>query len=61
MGTVVDASDTDLAPGQAVAALMGEMGRAYAGSYAEYTLVPVQQVLPLDTHLPWESRPIKPS
>ena len=55
VGTVVDASDTDLAPGQAVAALMGEMGRAYDGSYAEYTLVPVQQVLPLDTHLPWET------
>lgn len=55
VGTVEDAADTDFAPGQTVAALMGEMGRAYDGGYAEYTLVPVQQVIALDTHLPWET------
>lgn len=55
VGTVEDASDTEFAPGQTVAALMGDMGRAYDGSYAEYTLVPAQQVLPLDTRLPWET------
>jgi NADPH2:quinone reductase len=34
---------------------MGEMGRAYDGGYAEYTLVPARQVIPLDTHLSWET------
>jgi len=40
---------------QTVAALMGEMGRAYDGGYAEYTLVPARQVISLDTHLSWET------
>src|SRR5438105_2153409 len=53
VGTVEEAPETDFVPGQTVAALMGEMGRAYDGGYAEYTLVPAQQVIPLDTHLPW--------
>jgi NADPH:quinone reductase len=49
VGMVEDASDTDFTLGQTVAALMGEMGCAYDGGYAEYTLVPAQQVIPLDT------------
>lgn len=53
-GTVDDAGGTDLQPGQTVAALMGEMGRAYDGGYAEYTLVPRERVLPLRTSLPWD-------
>lgn len=40
--------------GQRVAALMGEMGRQYDGSYAEYTIVPKSIVLPFESHLPWE-------
>jgi NADPH:quinone reductase-like Zn-dependent oxidoreductase len=40
VGVVDDAGGSDLAAGQTVAALMGEMGRAYDGGYAEYTLVP---------------------
>jgi len=32
---------------------MGEMGRAYDGGYAEYTLVPATQVQKLTTTLPW--------
>lgn len=55
VGIVEDAADTDFVPGQTVAALMGEMGRAYDGGYAEYTLVPARQVIPLDTHLAWET------
>jgi NADPH:quinone reductase-like Zn-dependent oxidoreductase len=52
---VVEAAPgSDLAPGQTVAALMGEMGRAYDGGYAEYTLVPRRHVLPVSTTLPWE-------
>jgi NADPH2:quinone reductase len=53
-GTVDDGGGTDLQPGQIVAALMGEMGRAYDGGYAEYTLVPRERVLPLRTSLPWD-------
>ena len=33
---------------------MGEMGRAYDGGYAEYTLVPRDRVLPLRTDLTWD-------
>ena len=40
--------------GQRVAALMGEMGRQYDGSYAEYTVVPKSIVFPFESHLPWE-------
>jgi NADPH:quinone reductase len=54
VGQVDDAGGTDLAAGQTVAALMGEMGRAYDGGYAEYTLVPRERVLPVRTSLPWE-------
>lgn len=53
VGEVVDAGGTELAVGQTIAALMGGMGRAYDGSYAEYTLVPVSQVIPVDTSLSW--------
>lgn len=53
VGTVEAAPGTNLQAGQTVAALMGGMGRAYDGGYAEYTLVPASQVLPLQTHLPW--------
>ncbi len=53
VGEVVAAPGSDLAAGQKVAALMGGMGRAFDGSYAEYTLVPGQQVIPLTSDLPW--------
>ena len=54
VGVVDDAGGTGLPPGQTVAALMGEMGRAYDGGYAEYTLVPRERVLPVETDLPWD-------
>lgn len=54
VGVVDDAGGTDLAVGETVAALMGEMGRAYDGGYAEYTLVPRDRVLPIRTALPWD-------
>lgn len=40
--------------GQKVAAIMGEMGREFDGSYAEYTLVPLKIVFPFESNLPWE-------
>ncbi len=55
VGVVEAAPDSPLKPGQKVAAVMGGMGRAYDGSYAEYTLVPARYVMPVTTDLPWET------
>ncbi|MFE9790046.1 zinc-binding dehydrogenase [Nocardia salmonicida] len=54
---IIDAvpDGSDLEPGQQVATMMGGMGRAFDGSYAEYTLVPEDQLIPFDTDLPWET------
>ncbi|MFI6982553.1 zinc-binding dehydrogenase [Embleya sp. NPDC050154] len=56
---VVDALDpadagSGPAVGQQVVTMMGNMGRTYDGGYAEYTLVPVGQVIPFSSELPWE-------
>lgn len=53
VGEVVEPSDSTLAVGQKVAALMGLMGRQYDGGYAEYALLPQAQVIPIETSLPW--------
>lgn len=34
---------------------MGEMGRAFDGDYAEYTLLPNEQIYPIKTKLDLES------
>lgn len=39
--------------GEKVAALMGGMGRALNGSYAEYTRVRVENVVSVESNLPW--------
>jgi len=54
-GTVDAApAGSGLAPGQKVVAMMGDMGRTYDRGYAEYASVPLSQVIPVDTDLPWE-------
>ncbi|WP_125710422.1 alcohol dehydrogenase catalytic domain-containing protein [Lacticaseibacillus porcinae] len=54
VGTIVATSVPDsLTVGQTVVSLMGEMGRAYDGSYAEYVLLPNAQVYPVTTNLDW--------
>jgi NADPH2:quinone reductase len=53
VGEVISAPGTDLAAGQRVAAMMGGMGRAYDGSYAEVARVPRPHVFPLETSLAW--------
>ena len=56
VGVVDAAADgSGLKPGQKVATMMGGMGRVFDGSYAEYTLVPEDQVIPFTTDLPWET------
>jgi NADPH:quinone reductase len=39
--------------GQQVVAMMGGMGRAFDGGYAEYTCVPVDQVIAFESSLDW--------
>lgn len=52
---VVDLDPTGtFAPGQQVATMMGGMGRTFDGGYAQYTCVPVDQVVPFTSALPWE-------
>ncbi|MGP5364931.1 zinc-binding alcohol dehydrogenase family protein [Brachybacterium tyrofermentans] len=53
-GTIASAPGTDLIEGTQVMTMMGGMGRAFDGGYAEYVLVPVQQVIPFRSDLPWE-------
>jgi NADPH:quinone reductase-like Zn-dependent oxidoreductase len=52
-GTVVTCPGGELASGQQVAAMMGGMGRTFDGGYAEYTRVPVRQVVPFTSDLDW--------
>lgn len=49
-------SDTSgkFAAGQKVAAILGGMGLTINGSYAELTQVPVTNVMPFESDLPWE-------
>lgn len=55
VGEIVDPSDSGLAAGQTVAALMGGMGRSFNGSYAEYALLPKRIVFTIDSDLSWEA------
>jgi NADPH:quinone reductase-like Zn-dependent oxidoreductase len=52
-GTVAACPAGEYTVGQHVAALMGGMGRTYDGGYAEYTCVPVRQVVPFTSSLDW--------
>lgn len=55
VGEIADPSDSGWKVGQKVAALMGGMGRSFNGSYAEYALLPVHHVFPVETDLPWDA------
>ena len=43
----------ELAPGTQAATMMGGMGRAFDGGYAQYVVVPRAQVLTFSCDLPW--------
>lgn len=53
---IVDAvgEGVDLVPGQKVATMMGGLGRAIDGSYAEYTVVTAANAIPFETELGWD-------
>ncbi len=55
VGVVVDAPGSQFEAGQTVATAMGGMGRKFDGSYAEYTLVPADQVQVINTTLDWST------
>ena len=55
VGLVEETNRPDLQVGQQVISIMGEMGRAFDGGYAEYVLLPDEQVYPVRTELDLES------
>ncbi|EXJ82503.1 hypothetical protein A1O3_06316 [Capronia epimyces CBS 606.96] len=55
VGVVEACLGNEFTPGTKVAALMGGLGRAINGSYAQYTLAPVNNVTKIDVDLPWET------
>ncbi|MEQ0563590.1 zinc-binding dehydrogenase [Amycolatopsis sp. NEAU-NG30] len=54
VGTVAASTDPRIPDGTTVAAVMGEMGRAFDGGYAEYALLPNTLLIPVTTTLPWD-------
>jgi NADPH:quinone reductase-like Zn-dependent oxidoreductase len=54
VGEIVEPSDSNFASGQRVVALMGGMGRSFDGSYAEYALLPKENVFSVDFNGSWE-------
>ncbi|MRN06559.1 quinone oxidoreductase [Lactobacillus sp. 0.1XD8-4] len=56
VGLIEQTTDPKRLPkGQKVVSIMGEMGRAFDGSYAEYVLLPNEQIYPVETRLDWET------
>jgi len=54
VGTVASAPGGEFVQGQAVATVMGGMGRTFDGGYAEYTCVPAGQVRAFRSDLSWD-------
>ncbi len=53
-GVIEDPSDSQFKKGQRVVSLMGGMGRSFNGSYADYVLVPENQVFEVNKDISWE-------
>lgn len=53
VGEIADPSDSSFHQGQRVVSLMGGLGRDFDGSYAEYTLIPSNQVYPIHNDMDW--------
>lgn len=52
-GEIEDPSDSSFQKGQRVVSLMGDLGREFDGSYAEYALIPSSQVYPIINDMDW--------
>ena len=56
VGVIAETTDSQRLPvGQKVISIMGEMGRDFDGSYAEYALLTNKQIYPINTTLDWAS------
>lgn len=53
VGEIVLSDSAEFRPGDRVATVMGGMGRAFDGGYAEFTRVPVAQIRKVHVDLPW--------
>ncbi|SER93634.1 NADPH:quinone reductase [Gracilibacillus ureilyticus] len=53
VGEILDPSDSDFQTGQHIVSLMGGLGRDFDGSYAEYTLIPANQVYSIEHDIDW--------
>jgi NADPH:quinone reductase len=53
VGTVASDASGVLAEGTKVLTIMGGLGRTRSGSYANYTVAPAANVVPIDTMLDW--------
>ncbi|MBE6164651.1 MAG: quinone oxidoreductase [Streptococcus gallolyticus] len=56
VGVIEETTDEQRLPvGQKIISIMGEMGRDFDGSYAEYVLLPNEQIYPVTTNLDWKT------
>src|SRR5471030_2195012 len=53
VGEIEDPSDSSYEKGQRVVSMMGGLGRDFDGSYAEYALIPSNQVYPINNEMEW--------
>lgn len=54
VGIVSACPDNSISIGTKVAGVMGGIGRNRPGGYGEFVNVPIENVIPLETSLPWE-------
>lgn len=55
VGTIAETTEpARLSIGQTIISIMGEMGRDFDGSYAEYVLLPNEQIYPIQSDLSWD-------
>jgi NADPH:quinone reductase len=54
-GTVEAAPGDEFEPGTQVGTMMGGMGRVFDGGYAEFVVVPANQVIPFRSDLAWRT------
>ncbi|WP_129045426.1 alcohol dehydrogenase catalytic domain-containing protein [Companilactobacillus metriopterae] len=54
VGIIEESTSDKFSKGEKIISIMGEMGRAFDGSYAEYVLLPNEQIYPVKTELSWE-------
>jgi len=52
-GEIEDPSDSSYKKGQRVVSMMGGLGRDFDGSYAQYSLIPLNQVYPINNDMEW--------